>query len=645
MRNGGVFMKMSTKKYVFLDKEFTSYQEIAEAFSKNWEDAIKVINDGSFLKYLNEVDKLMYGKVDLSIKRCRFIDNALTMTIYSLDSTKGFYLRDLYFEDFTSFATIVRDSFPEVNPLLKNFFIDKCVSYLFMPLEFASEDEKKCWALIQQIEEYSKFDYIYLFFQCLIDPEDTQMEVGYNAPTKVEYYLQHTLNDVKDAFASIKQLSEDNLFLSYLIIECGIENVIEYKSNPDNYFYGLIDLIKNYTIFDLKPLLLVGPHMWMLENYTNYIFKGKTSKNILKKYQNMPSLKDVEKKEDIDAIISINKEALHLYIEMSQYFVRNALVKRRYDGVMSSTLDYYLSYDYVSMQVCRQYLLEDVLADEPSLTMSHFVEQEKKYLIYETNKTIEMNEKKKEKNLYDENYTAAKGCLNGQFIFALVMMLVSLFVFYWHGVRTENLQKLIEDFNNLDLIDSLIISLSGLAFVVSFICNCNTLIKSSKVSKIARGKFNAKRLEEIVLTITEYEVEENNVSFSKPVVDVLTKKYDDNLICIDYVNKDELYMQYAHSKSNKILNSLILILISAPMLFVFVDFFVMLADKDILSFISNFDDVAYNLGSYIDLAIALGIALIIVIFKRKKNFISLIMMIIFSVIIMIASGYLQFFIK
>ena len=289
--------------YSFNGKEYRNLENLAIDMSKNWKAALAELKSGNLLNQVKEYYPHIAINTDLEFKRCKYLDNVLTMFLHFIAPKLGVCIKGMFFKNLKEIAKYMADQHPVILQGVVAFVEDKCIEHLFLEEVVAKSDELV--QLLPKIEAniQNPFVYYYLFKQFTQDTtaKDINFYLSYIAASSQP--LEFTYN-----------LTHNDDFLYQLSKIVGFDGAFAYAINED-FLFGLYDIVKNHTKVKFTDIVLKGYHIDMLIDYVNYSYV-KEGKKVYKQY------KKVSKKfrKGRNHTVKFAKEIYNLYNEFVQQY-------------------------------------------------------------------------------------------------------------------------------------------------------------------------------------------------------------------------------------------------------------------------------------------------------------------------------------
>lgn len=302
--------------FIFKNKPYNDYKELATAFADNWNEAIAQINNDYevFLNYFLKNDPFVYGQMKIEIKRCKYLDNVLTSLIHFLSPELGICIKGKFFKDLKDMAMYMEQQYSLIVPGIKAFLEDKCISHLY--LKDLIKLEKDYDGFVRQLpllEANGNSDFVYYYFF---------MHFSKNSMYKsLDLFLGQCLNE-KDPIKMFYGITRRSDFLYSLSMVVGLEKTIAYEKNKD-FLYSLYDLVHKDIDFDFKKVFYSGYPFFNLANFKNYSYNSPKAKKISEQYVKY-SLSYAKGK---DTSIDFAKKVFNLYYSFVKEYQNQNIVE------------------------------------------------------------------------------------------------------------------------------------------------------------------------------------------------------------------------------------------------------------------------------------------------------------------------------
>ncbi len=410
---------------LFLGNEFSNYKALAKAMASHWGDSISTIEKPEFLAYFAKSDPYMYGRLELEIKRCHFLETALSMVIYALYPEEGVCIKGTFFKSLKDIAVCMQQNYPKILPSIRTFFKDHCISHVFLsqlPVGYQdSFQDAKFLEEIPFIENNIDNVLVYRYFMNHYTIGMKQNVIS--GFTTFDFYFRNILNHSKEVFSYVDELSTNADFLVDLAYIHGLNKVFEY-TKANNKFFLTIELIKDYITFDIKILLKTGYHLWLADNYNNFNTMGLDAKELFKNYSKMPKVEEAFSKNN-EYVIDYCKKLHSMYLTFIEMYEMKMIFPKEEEFVIDRPYgDTYVSVKYLEMNDLNTYV-EPVNIIKTEEEIKNIIKENKRI---RKNNEREINESakaaKKQQKLEDfmrpEKYK--KTLLNRTFYLALALI-------------------------------------------------------------------------------------------------------------------------------------------------------------------------------------------------------------------------------
>lgn len=302
--------------FIFKNKSYNDYKEIALAFADNWNEAIAQINNDYevFLNYFLKNDPFIYGQMKIEIKRCKYLDNVLTSLIHLLAPELGICIKGKFFSDLKAMALYMEQQYSVIVPGIKAFLEDKCVSHLYLKdLIKLEKDNETFVRQLPLLEANANSEFVYYFFF---------MHFSKNSMYKsLDLFLGQCLSE-KDPIKMFYSITRRADFLYSLSMVVGLESTISYEKNKD-FLFSLYDLVHKDIEFDFKKVFYSGYPFFNLANFKNYSYNSPKAKKISEQYVKY-SLSYAKGK---DTSIDFAKKVFNLYYSFVKEYQNQNIVE------------------------------------------------------------------------------------------------------------------------------------------------------------------------------------------------------------------------------------------------------------------------------------------------------------------------------
>lgn len=303
--------------YFFKNKTYYDYDTLVKDFAANWKEAIQELKDGRLQSYLETVDPYIHGIMQAEFKRCKYLDNILSLILLQMAPNLGYCIKGKFFKGIFDIIAFARKEYSRVIVAVQNFIEDKCLSRLF--INDIISYEGGITAFVEElplIEANIKNSFVYYYFIKHFEPQEIQEELI----NPLNYYLSPLIGETKILEKLYKVTRRDD-FLYELTKYIGFKETLAYQKN-DNFVFGLYDLIKSYLSFDFTSLVYEGYHIFMLANFKNYSYAKGKPRDIFGQYVKLSSRYAKGKNLDLD----FARQCFELYYRFVEYHKNDTIV-------------------------------------------------------------------------------------------------------------------------------------------------------------------------------------------------------------------------------------------------------------------------------------------------------------------------------
>lgn len=463
--------------FQFMGNEYFDYRSLTLAMARNWNDAVTIVDKEQFLGYFAANDPYMYGRLELEIKRCHYLESACSMALYSLYPDDGVCIGGRFFKSLKEIADCMYQNYPTVLNSFVNFFNDKCVSHVFSAVDTSNLPESYVNFVneIPFIEEHINTPFLYSYFMRFF--HDGFKEASNDSYTVLDRFFRVVLNSDTEIMKAVHELTKNPDFLVVLARYYGLPRIYQFTLS-NNYFFECVGLVNKYVTFDCKELLTEGYHIWMVDHFQYYNFDSVKAKNLYKKYSRASKDKNLLKSDSFDNLFKNTQKLYIMYQEFVKLFVSKEittsnetyLLENAYNGTIvpvqyftDSKIDASVDATHISSEELQKVISEEVITEAGSANEP--VENDEKALKKEAKQT---------RNAERYEPVNFRKYMNYRLVFAILALLISA-----AGITLPILGILTSTPIVSDIFDYGMIGLSFVGVIISLI----VIIKSAKAKK------------------------------------------------------------------------------------------------------------------------------------------------------------------
>lgn len=250
-------------KFEFLGEHYTDEKTLALALARNFADAINYIFTENFLNSVS--DSYLKGRIVAEIRRCKYVESAVSMVIYLLNPELGLCVKGKFFKSLKDLANYMCYETDSDDKAIIHLFLDHAITHTLALVESDSQDFRKDIVYVEEhIEDKSIYDYFISLFDVGFKQNDAH-------GLSVFDYALYGIASEKDKFQAFLELLDTPSFKSCLYSHFGISYTLSLYEKSD-YPYVIFNLLKDNTSIDLTPFTGNGVHVWTLTKIKNYKF-------------------------------------------------------------------------------------------------------------------------------------------------------------------------------------------------------------------------------------------------------------------------------------------------------------------------------------------------------------------------------------
>lgn len=344
------------KKYVFNEIEYTSLNELGNAFSLDFELAMEQVfsNPKELIKFVRSKNKKLAKEIASNITASKYQNNAITFIIYNLCDDKRVVING----ELTTFKALthkVKKYGPE-HKAIYAFMEDLGISKTYAKLNIEPKLTNDSYFIEKNISDPFVFEYLSTFY------EFDYVESLHGFISNVFIYDDERF---RRASKIVKTNTRFNLIMAHRL---GFKEIYLMRQEKMPLFKAIKHLKAEFNHDDLAKLISNTFFWWLFDNYDKYQYKN-DAKDILKSLNKLKSQKKkLDKNYSLDGFVDISSDLYELYLRFVDKMKEGLIIVKKKFNVEEYTLD---------KLYCNTYICSNYMKDNPVKLSKENINEEK----------------------------------------------------------------------------------------------------------------------------------------------------------------------------------------------------------------------------------------------------------------------------
>lgn len=344
------------KKYIFNEIEYSSLNELGDAFSLEFELAMEQVfsNPKGLIKFVRSKNKKLAKEIASNITSSKYQNNAITFIIFNLCDDKRVVINGENIT-FKALTNRVKKYGPE-HKAIYAFMEDLGISKTFAKLNIEPKLTNDSYFIEKNINDPFAYEYLSTFY------EFDYVESLHGFISNVFIYDDERF---RRASKIVKTNTRFNLIMAHRI---GFKEIYLMRQEKLPLFKAIKHLKAEFNHDDLAKLISNTFFWWLFDNYDKYQYKN-DSKDILKSLNKLKSQKKkLDKNYSLDGFVDISSELYELYLRFVDKMKEGLITVKKKFNVEEYTLD---------KLYCNTYICSNYMKDNPVKLSKENINEEK----------------------------------------------------------------------------------------------------------------------------------------------------------------------------------------------------------------------------------------------------------------------------